>query len=63
LLERHSDAMVVVSAAIAPEQLVGKDPDSLMVVTRSFSGKVESGSASDEHHLIVRASPCKPLLK
>jgi len=53
LLERHSDAMVVVPAAIAPAQLVGKDPDSLMVVTRSFSGKVESSSANDDHHLIV----------
>jgi hypothetical protein len=32
--------MVVVPAAIAPAQLVGKDPDSLMVVTRAFSGEV-----------------------
>jgi hypothetical protein len=55
--------MVVVPAAIAPAQLVGKDPDSLMVVTRAFSGKVESGSASDDHHLIVRASSRKLLLK
>jgi len=50
---------------------VSKDPDIVMVVTRAFPAKhalgldrrVESGSASDDHHLIVRASSRNRLLK
>jgi hypothetical protein len=34
-----------------------------MVVTRAFSGEVGSGSASDDYHLIVRASSRDLLLK
>jgi hypothetical protein len=52
----EADALMVVPGPIASEQFVSKDPDSVMAVTRAFSGKVESGSPGGGHRTQSQAS-------
>jgi len=61
---------MVVPRPIASVQSPSKDPDVVMVVTTAFPAGhalgldpgAEAGSASDDHHLIVRAASRSPLL-
>jgi len=51
-------------------QSLGKDPDVVVVINTAISAKhalgldpgAETGSANDDHHLIVRAASRSPLL-